>query len=115
MMSVFNLHDATKRRALSSRETARSIQPVISATLANGNGGGNLTIDFAKMAVVTPSFFDELLRVIKDSVPSDSVRAPVIDLINTSAHQFARFRAVCRVHGMTTEEVGPDHWRISQA
>ena len=115
MTAVFNLHDATKRRALSSRETARSIQPVVSAMLANGNGDRSLTVDFAKMAVVTPSFFDELLHVINDSVPSDSVGAPVIDLINTSAHQFARFRAVCRVHGMTTEEVGPDHWRISQA
>ena len=115
MMSVFNLHDATKRRALSSRETARSIQPAIGAILANGNGDGSLTVDFAKMAVVTPSFFDELLRVIKDSVPPDFVGSPVIDLTNTSAHQFARFRAVCRAHEMTTKEVGPDHWRISKA
>ena len=114
MMSVFNLHDATRRRALSSRETARSIQPVVSKILTNGNGDGSLTVDFAKMAVVTPSFFDELLHVIKDSVPSDSVGAPVIDLTNTSAHQFARFRTVCRAHGMTTEEIGPGHWRISE-
>ena len=115
MMLVFNLHDATKRRALSSRETARSIQPIVSAMLANGNGNGSLTVDFAKMAVVTPSFFDELLRVIEDSMPPDSVSAPVIDLVNTSAHQFARFRAVCKAHGMTTKEIGPGHWRISQA
>ena len=114
-MPKFNLHDATKRRALSSRETARSIQPVISAMLANGNGDGSLTVDFAKMAVVTPSFFDELLRVIKDSVPPDFVGSPVIDLTNTSAHQLARFRSVCRAHEMTTEEVGHWHWRISQA
>lgn len=115
MMPVFSLYDATKRRALSSRETARSIRPVVTAMLTNGNGSGSLTVDFANMAVVTPSFFDELLRVIKDSVPSDFMDVPVIDLTNTSAHQFTRFRAVCRAHGMTTEEIGPGHWRISQA
>lgn len=115
MKSVFNLHDATKRRALSSRATARSIQPVVKAMLSNGNGDGSLTVDFANLAVVNPSFFDELLRVIKDSVPPDSAGTPVIDLTNTSAHQFARFRAVCRAHEMTTKEIAPGHWRISQA
>ena len=114
MTAVFNLHDATKRRALSSRETARSIQPTVGAMLANGNSDGSLTVDFAKMAVVTPSFFDELLHVIKDSAPPDLAGVPVIHLTNTSAHQFSRFRAVCRVHGMTTEEIAPGHWRISQ-
>ena len=115
MMSVFSLHDATKRRALSSRGTARSIQPVVSAILTNGSDNGSLTVDFANMAAVTPSFFDEFLRVIKDSAPPDSEGAPVVELINTSAHQFARFRSVCRAHKMTTEEIGPGHWRISQA
>ncbi len=114
-MSVLSLYDATKRRALSSRRTARSIQPIVSAILENGSGNGSLTVDFANMAAVTPSFFDELLRVIKDSVLPDSTGGPVIDLINTSEHQFARFRAVCRAHEMTTEEISPGHWRISQA
>ena len=83
--------------------------------LTNRNGNGSLTVDFANMVAVTPSFFDELLRVIKDSAPPDSAGTLVIDLTNTSAHQFARFRSVCRAHKMTAEEIAPGHWRISQA
>ena len=79
MMPTLNLYDTAKRRALSSRETARSIAPDINETLANGNGDGSLTIDFVNMAVVTPSFFDELLHVINDSVPTDHPGTPVID------------------------------------
>ena len=114
MMPTLNLYNTAKRRALSSRDTARSIAPHISRILASGNGDGSLTIDFANMAVVTPSFFDELLHVINRRVTMERPSTPVIDLTNTSENQFARFRAVCRAHKMTAEEVGPDHWRISR-
>ncbi len=115
MMPILNLYDTAKRRALSSRETARSIAPIISELLSDENGDGSLTIDLGKVVVVNPSFFDELLHVINDSVPTDRSGAPVIDLTNTSENQFARFRAMCRAHKMITEEVAPDHWRISKA
>ena len=115
MMPTLNLYDVAKRRALSSRDTARSIAPNISDLLVNSNGDRSLTVDLANMAVVTPSFFDQLLHVINDSVPADCPGPPIIDLTNTSQNQFARFRAVCRAHKMTAEEVGPDHWRISKA
>ena len=115
MPAVINLRDATKRRALSSRGTARSIEPVINDALTHWNGNGSLTVDLERMAVVTPSFFDELLHVIKDSAPPDSLHVPEIHLTNTSDHQFRRFRAVCRAHGMTTEKVGPNHYRLSKA
>ena len=114
MMPTLNLYNTAKRRALSSRDTARSIAPHISRILANGDGDGSLTIDFANMAVVTPSFFDELLHVINGRAQGDRLAPPTIDLTNTSKNQFARFRAVCRAHKMTSEEVGPDHWRISR-
>ena len=114
MMPTLNLYNTAKRRALSSRDTARSIAPHISRILANGDGDGSLTIDFANMAVVTPSFFDELLHVINGRVSMESPGTPVVDLTNTSKNQFARFRAVCRAHKMSAEEVGPDHWRISR-
>ena len=113
-MPTLNLYDTLKRKALSSRDTARSIAPNICMVLASGNGDGSLTIDLKNMVVVNPSFFDELLHVINDSVPADCPGTPVIDLTNTSENQFARFRAVCRAHKMNTEEVGPDHWRITK-
>ena len=115
MGSVLNLYETKKRRVLSSRETAREMAPTVNTFLSQDNGGTSLTIDLADMATVTPSFFDELLHVIKDSAPSNIGDTPVIHLKNTSDSHSARFRAICRVHSMQMVEVGPGHWRISQA
>ena len=112
METALKLYKVKRRRVLSSRETAREIAPTISSILADGNLNGHLTVDLADVATVTPSFFDELLHVIDERV---SPGAPVIDLVNTSRRQFARFQAVCRVHGLSTAPVGPNHWRISKA
>jgi len=114
MGSVLNLFETNKRRVLSSRETAREMAPTVSNLLSRDNGGTSLTIDLADMATVTPSFFDELLHVIKDSVPSEHDDAPIIHLTNTSDNHSARFRAICRIHSMEMVEVAPGHWRISQ-
>ena len=117
MAPALNLYQANKRRVLSSRETVRKMAPAVSTFLSRDNGGVSLTIDLADMATVTPSFFDELLHVIKDSVSSDNGdngNTPVIHLTNTSNSHSARFRAICRVHSMEMVEIGPGHWRISQ-
>lgn len=110
---VLNLYQTKRRRVLSSRETARALAPNVRACLSQGNEGASLIVDLAGMATVAPGFVDEFLRVIKDSLPPASDGALVIDVINTPANQFSRFRAVCRVHEMTTEEISPGHWRIS--
>ena len=115
MGSVLSLYNTKRRRVLSSRETARELAPTVSTFLSRDNGGTSLTIDLADMATVTPSFFDELLHVIKDSVASDSDDTPVIHLMNTSDNHSVRFRAICRVHSLQMVQVGPGHWRISQA
>ena len=115
MEPVLSLYDTKKRRVLSSRQTAREIAPTISRFLSQGDGKASLTVDLADMATVTPSFFDELLHVIKDNMPSGSQDAPVIHLTNTSGSHSNRFRAVCRAHRMEMARIGPDHWRISQA
>ncbi len=88
--------------------------PTVCAFMSRGNGKPALTIDLADMATVTPSFFDELLHVIKDSVPSNNGDTPIIHLTNTSDSHSARFRAICRVHSMQMVEIGPGHWRISK-
>ncbi len=115
MESVLSLYNTKKRRVLSSRETARELAPMVSTFLSHDNGGTSLTIDLADMATVTPSFFDELLHVIKDNAAPGSEDTPVIHLTNTSANHSARFRAICRVHSLQMVQVGPGHWRISQA
>ena len=114
MGPVLSLYDTKKRRVLSSRETAREMAPTVGTFLSHDNAGTSLTIDLADMATVTPSFFDELLHVIKGSVSSDSEDTPIIHLMNTSKSHSARFRAICRVHSLEMIEVGPGHWRISE-
>lgn len=112
MKPVLNLYKTRKRRVLSSRDTAREIESLISDTMSQNGRGRNLTVDLENVATVTPSFFDELLHVIRESaMPAH----PVIDIENTTDRQVARFHAVCRVHGLTTQKLGPNHWRISKA
>ena len=108
-MATLNLHDTAKRKALSARSTARSIQSAVSEKLVNGS----VTIDLADTLMVTPSFFDELLHVIQDSSPSSEI--PALDLTNTSDIQFDSFRAVCRAHGLSAENIAQNHWRITKA
>ena len=109
MTHVLDLQETTGRKALSSRETARSIEPVINELLARD---GSLIVDLDKMVVVTPSFFDEFMHVARENAPP-TADALVIDLTNTSDHQFTRFRSVCKAHEMSAEKIGTDHWRIS--
>lgn len=115
MSQVLNLYETKKRRVLSSRETAREMSSTVSAFISKVNGKPGLTIDLADMATVTPSFFDELLHVIKGSVSPEKDDTPIIHLTNTSKSHAARFRAICRVHSLEMVEIGPGHWRISQA
>ena len=112
MTPTLNLYDTTKRKALSSRDTARSLAPTISNSLANGDG--SLTIDLANTATVAPGFFDEFLHVVKNNMPANHLSTTLFDMVNTPEQQAVRFRAVCRVHGLNMVEVGPDHWRISR-
>ena len=111
METALKLYETKGRRVLSSRETAREIAPTISGILGNDNSDGHLTVDMTNMSTVTPAFFDELLHVISESAAPAS---PVIDIENTTERQFARFKAVCRVHGLDTAPVGPNHWRITR-
>lgn len=111
MKPIINLYNTKKRRVLSSRDTAREIAPMIEDVMSQNGNGENLTVNLANMRTVAPSFFDELLHVIKDSAAPGH---PVIDIENTTDRQFARFRAVCRVHGLTTTAIGPNHWRITK-
>ena len=115
MQQTLRLYDTRKRRVLSSRDTARSMAPEIRNLLSGPDSEENLTVDLIDMATVTPSFFDELLHVVKKNTPTDHLGTTLFDMVNTPEQQAVRFRAVCRVHGLKMVEVGPDHWRISKA
>ena len=116
MQQTLRLYDARKRRVLSSRDTARSMAPEIrNLLLSEADSEENLTVDLTDVATVTPSFFDELLHVVKNNTPADHLGTTLFDMVNTPEQQAVRFRAVCRVHGLNMVEVGPDHWRISKA
>ena len=74
MAQVLDLYQTANKRVLSSRQTARAMTPVVSQSLSEGNGA--LTIDMARMTAITPSFFDELIRVIEDSAESRGHNGP---------------------------------------
>ena len=112
MAQVLDLYQTANKRVLSSRQTARAMTPMVSQSLSEGNGA--LTIDMARMTAITPSFFDELIRVIEDSAESRGHKSLAIHFTNTTDAQAAKFQTVCRAHGLSLEKAAPGHWIIAR-
>ena len=112
MAQVLDLYQTVNKRVLSSRQTARAMSPEVSRSISEGNG--TLTIDMARMTTITPSFFDELIRVIEDSVESHGQNSLAVHFTNTTDTQAAKFQTVCRAHSLSLEKAAPGHWVISR-
>ena len=113
MAQVLDLYRTSNKRVLSSRQTARAMLPEVRQSISEGNG--TLTIDMAHMTAITPSFFDELIRVIEDSVESRGHDDLAIHFTNTTDTQAAKFQTVCKSHGLSLAKATPGHWIIASS
>ena len=80
-----------------SRESARKLKPAIIEAFREALSG---RIDFTGVQVVTPSFVDELCRLIEDCA-GDSPW--VADLTNMPAEPSSKFMAIARSHHLVLE------------
>ena len=78
-------------------------------------GRGEATLDLDGIHALTPSFLDEALTILEESVgPSATSRLRVI-LCNTPTGISSKFVAVARAHGLSATESENGAWVLEQA
>lgn len=93
------------------RESARLIHDALSA--ANIATAGEVALDFWGIEAVTPSFVDEVLAVIENTL-RDTERSKVrIHFLNSPTRLSAKFSAVARARGVQISESENGSWTIT--
>lgn len=113
-MSAILISNIISTKALSSRPSARLLEPAVaSATLAPDDRG--LTFDLHNKLAMAPSFFDELIRIVAERSDPPGNRITRIELVNVPSIASSKFHAVCRSHRLSLTEPTPGHWVISSS
>ena len=111
-MATIHLANIILAKALSSRPSARLLEPAVAeAALASDDKG--LTFDLHNKLAMAPSFFDELIRIVLEEFQPQ--RGPLlrIELLNVPSQASSKFHAVCKSHRFSLTEPAPGHWIIS--
>ena len=110
-MGSLNIFDLVGRRVLVTRSSARALAPDLADALVGV--GGEVTLDFAGVDGLTPSFLDEILSVLEEiALASGGVRLR-IEVTNSPTQLSSKFAAVSRGHGLVASELGDRTWIIA--
>ena len=111
-MRTLRIHDLVRKRALVTRESARPIAEALSQ--ANGTDNEDVTLDFAGVDAVTPSFVDEVLAVFETTLRRTSRSSFRLLVVNSPTRLSAKFSAVARARGLEIAESSSGAWTISR-
>lgn len=103
-------HPMTGKTNLVIRETAdKVVSQLTDGQLADG---APIVANFAAVAVITPSFAEQLIRGIKARLPADAVPALQLRILHAPPHTARTFTIVGRAHGMVLEERSETEWLL---
>ena len=108
-METLMIHNLLPSRALVSRESARTLQSTLTAWAKLDE---KLTIDFAGVDALTPSFVDELLKVIRVTLKNAGSPRLQVRFTNMPTQLSSKFAAIARAHELIITEVSPGSWLI---
>jgi hypothetical protein len=111
-MSALRIHDLLANRVLVTRESARSIAPEIGSAIASGEK--SITLDFAGIDAITPSFMDEVLSVVEEFLTEGGAERLEIIIVQPPTRLSSKFAAIGRGHGLAMEERPDGSWLISR-
>ncbi len=112
-MATIHIANIIFAKALSSRPSARLLQPAVEdVTLASDDPG--LTFDLRDKLAMAPSFFDELIRIVFEQPQPSEGPVPRIELLNVPSKASSKFHAVCRSHHLMLSEAEKGHWIIAR-
>lgn len=103
------IHDLLPSRALVSRESARSLQPTLTAWAKLEE---RRTIDFAGVDALTPSFVDELLKVLRSALEHRGSDKLQVWFANMPTELSSKFVAIARAHDLKISEPSLNSWLI---
>lgn len=110
-MSIVNVHSLFKRRALVTRESAEALRDSI---VEASEGTGKVTLDLKGIEAVTPSFIDQILLIVGESLGRGSNEFEIL-VLNPPTRLSSRFAAIGRAHQVSVTEDPMGNWIISRA
>ncbi len=110
-MGSSKIFDLVGKRVLVTRSSARELAPDLAAALAEG--GGEVTLDFAGVDGLTPSFLDEILAVLEEHIEASGGVRLRVEVTNSPTQLSSKFAAVSRGHGLVAEELEDRTWIIA--
>ena len=109
-MNSVNVFDIVGQAVLVSRESARSIKPLLAAVAYNG--GGLLRLDFSGARGVAPSFLDEVLLVTEEYLRDCGRTDSAIVFAQPPTVLSAKHHAIARAHGRTLVATESGDWEF---
>ena len=110
-MGSLKIFDLVGKRVLVTRSSARALAPDLADALSEGDG--EVTLDFAGVDGLTPSFLDEILSVLEESALALGRGQLRVEVTNSPTQLSSKFAAVGRAHGLVTDEPTTGTWIIS--
>jgi STAS-like domain of unknown function (DUF4325) len=104
-MAQVLIHELFRKRALVTRESARSTRSVLMNAASQGDL--EIIVDFGGVDAVTPSFLDELLRVVQD-VRGQVQQLKRVRLVNVPVRVSPGYVEIGRSHGTAISEAAPN-------
>lgn len=121
-MSSVLVHQILTDKILVSRESAHCLRDALSSSLMSCRSGAGstgdpalVTVDFAGIEGMTPSFLDELISIFEGLLAhaNEGCRA-VLLVAHPPTRLSLKFEAVARGHEMVVEALPDGSWRLSQ-
>lgn len=111
-MGTVRVFDLLQRRALVTRSKARDIGDAVDSALEDA--GDYVTVDFAGVDGVSPSFVDELLFVFEKAVSDSGMEDMAFVLRNVPTRLSTKFEAIGRARQVKIVELEPGVWKIDR-
>lgn len=118
-MHSLRVNDVLKDRVLVSRESARLLEDQLTAVLASAmprreHDALTVTVDFAGVEGIAPSFLDELLKVFESVASSAAIKSECRLIISNPPTRLSlKFEAVARGHQMSLQALGDGSWLLA--
>ncbi len=111
-MTTVRIRDLLGRRILVTRDSARSIKPILAAAIDRAEH--QLDLDFTAIAGAAPSFLDEAMAVIDEITPVTDAQQTKLRLLNLTPQLWTNVVKAGKRHGLTLERQSGGVFTISK-
>ena len=110
-MITLKVHQLLQKRALVTRDSAKPIGEALAS--AEPETAREVTLDFSGVDAMTPSFMDEVLGILENTLSRARNGEMRLLLVNPPTRLSAKFSAVARAHGFLIRESDGGAWIVT--